>query len=49
MKGFINLRKSIIPIIDLRLKFNIEVENYTTKDTSVITINLKMIKKKLFK
>lgn len=39
MKGVINLRGKIIPVIDLRLKFGMECHAYTS-ETCVIVLNL---------
>ena len=39
IKGVINLRGQIIPIIDLRLKFGMELKEYT-KRTSIIVIEI---------
>lgn len=36
VKGVINLRGKIIPIIDLRLKFNLESEDYHSRTTIII-------------
>lgn len=36
VKGFINLRGKVVPIIDLRQRFNMEVKEYT--DTTVVII-----------
>ncbi len=39
MKGVINLRGSVLPVVDLRIKFGLpEVEN--TVDTSIIVLNI---------
>lgn len=40
IKGVINLRGKIIPIMDLRLKFSIEEKPYTDR-TSIIVIDIK--------
>ena len=37
MKGVINLRGKVIPVIDLRLKFSMQEENHT-QDTCVIVV-----------
>lgn len=37
VKGVINLRGTIVPILDLRLRFNLEAEDYT-KETVVIVV-----------
>jgi len=39
IRGFINLRGQIIPIIDLRLKFSLEFREYT-KRTSIIVVEV---------
>lgn len=39
MKGVVNLRGVIVPIIDMRLKFNLETVNYYTV-TVVIVLNI---------
>ncbi|MDR1609089.1 MAG: chemotaxis protein CheW [Deltaproteobacteria bacterium] len=40
MKGLINLRGKVIPVIDLRLKFGLEEEAYTER-TSIVVIEFK--------
>ena len=42
MKGLINLRGKVIPVIDLRLKFGLPEEQYTER-TSIIVIEFKTI------
>jgi purine-binding chemotaxis protein CheW len=42
MKGLINLRGKVIPVIDLRLKFGLPQEAYTER-TSIIVIEFKTI------
>ncbi|MDR1657172.1 MAG: chemotaxis protein CheW [Deltaproteobacteria bacterium] len=42
MKGLINLRGKVIPVIDLRLKFGLPEEAYTER-TSIIVIEFKTI------
>lgn len=39
IKGVINLRGTVIPIVDLRLKFSLEEKEYT-KETCIIVVNL---------
>lgn len=39
MKGVINLRGSVLPVIDLRLKFGMP-ENKVTVDTNIIVLNI---------
>jgi len=39
IRGFINLRGQIIPIVDLRLKFSMEFREYT-KRTSIIVVEV---------
>lgn len=39
IKGVINLRGTVIPIVDLRLKFGFEETTYT-KETCIIVVNL---------
>ncbi len=41
MKGVINLRGSVVPVVDLRLKFGME-EAETTVDTSIIVLEVNM-------
>jgi purine-binding chemotaxis protein CheW len=41
MKGVINLRGSVVPVVDLRLKFGME-EAETTVDTSIIVMEVTM-------
>ena len=41
IKGVINLRGKIIPVIDLRLKFNMEEKEYDGK-TCIIVVNLEV-------
>jgi purine-binding chemotaxis protein CheW len=41
VKGVINLRGVIIPVIDLRLKFGLEETAYT-EETCIIVVNVKM-------
>ncbi len=41
MRGVINVRGSVIPVIDLRLKFDME-EAERTIDTSIIVMNVKV-------
>lgn len=40
MKGVINLRGSVLPVIDLRLKFGMP-ENKVTVDTNIIVLNIR--------
>jgi purine-binding chemotaxis protein CheW len=40
VKGVINLRGKVIPVIDLRLKFSMEKIDYTER-TCIIVVNLK--------
>jgi len=40
MKGVINLRGKIIPVIDLRAKFQMEKTKYT-KDTCIVVVDIK--------
>ncbi|MDR2367938.1 MAG: chemotaxis protein CheW [Deltaproteobacteria bacterium] len=42
MKGLINLRGKVIPVIDLRLKFGLPEEAYTER-TSIIVIEFKTV------
>ncbi|MDR2301752.1 MAG: chemotaxis protein CheW [Deltaproteobacteria bacterium] len=42
MKGLINLRGKVIPVIDLRLKFGLPEEDYTER-TSIIVIEFKTV------
>jgi purine-binding chemotaxis protein CheW len=42
MKGLINLRGKVIPVIDLRLKFGLPEEAYTER-TSIVVIEFKTI------
>lgn len=42
MKGLINLRGKVIPVIDLRLKFGLPEETYTER-TSIIVIEFKTV------
>ncbi|MDR1871720.1 MAG: chemotaxis protein CheW [Deltaproteobacteria bacterium] len=42
MKGLINLRGKVIPVIDLRLKFGLAEEEYTER-TSIIVIEFKTV------
>jgi purine-binding chemotaxis protein CheW len=42
MKGLINLRGKVIPVIDLRLKFGLPEESYTER-TSIIVIEFKTV------
>ena len=46
VKGVINLRGKVIPILDLRLKFNIEPIEYTEK-TSIIVVDVSRAADKL--
>lgn len=39
VKGFINLRGRVVPIIDLRQRFNMEIKDYT-RTTVVIILNM---------
>ena len=39
MKGVINLRGNVLPVIDLRIKFGLK-ENETTVDTSIIVLSI---------
>lgn len=39
MKGVINLRGMVLPVVDARLKFNMEVQEYTT-NTCIIVMDL---------
>jgi len=39
MKGVINLRGTVLPVVDLRLKFGL-AENETTVDTSIIVLSI---------
>ena len=39
VKGIINLRGKIIPIVDVRLRFNMEEKEYTTR-TCIIVVNI---------
>jgi len=41
VKGVINLRGKIIPVIDLRLKFKLPTQDYNER-TSIVVINLKI-------
>ncbi len=41
MRGVINLRGSVVPVIDLRLKFGLHMAD-TTKDTSIIVLEIRM-------
>lgn len=41
LKGIINLRGNILPVVDTRIKFGMEEANYTSR-TRVIVINLKL-------
>ncbi len=47
VKGVINLRGKIIPVIDLRLKFNLE-EMTNNDRTSIVIINFEQNEKKMF-
>jgi len=47
VKGVINLRGKIIPVIDLRLKFKLPTQDYTER-TSIVVINLKSQNTELF-
>jgi len=40
IKGVINLRGKVIPVIDLRLKFGLQQANYT-KETCIIVVDMK--------
>ncbi|MDR2406309.1 MAG: chemotaxis protein CheW [Deltaproteobacteria bacterium] len=40
LKGVINLRGQVIPVVDLRLKFNLPEEEYTER-TSIIVVEVK--------
>jgi purine-binding chemotaxis protein CheW len=42
MKGLINLRGKVVPVIDLRLKFGLQESNYDER-TSIIVIEFKSI------
>ncbi len=46
VKGVINLRGKIIPVIDLRLKFGFEEQDYDER-TSIIVVELETEKKKI--
>jgi len=39
MKGVINLRGTVLPVVDLRLKFSLP-ENEITVDTNIIVLNI---------
>lgn len=41
MKGVINLRGSVLPVVDLRIKFGLP-EKETTVDTSIIVISIEL-------
>lgn len=41
MKGVINLRGSVLPVVDLRIKFGLP-ETEITKDTCIIVLNIDM-------
>jgi len=41
MKGVINLRGTVLPVVDLRIKFNLP-EKETTVDTSIIVLNINL-------
>jgi len=47
VKGVINLRGKIIPVIDLRLKFKLPTQDYNER-TSIVVINLKSQNTELF-
>ena len=47
VKGIINLRGRIIPLIDLRLKFGMEEKNYTER-TSIVIIKFMLNDKMVF-
>ncbi len=41
VKGVINLRGKVVPVIDLRLKFNVEAKE-NTEETCIIVINIEI-------
>lgn len=47
MKGVMNLRGSVLPVIDLRIKFGMPEEEIT-KDTCVIVLNIVMEDERVF-
>lgn len=47
LKGVINLRGRVIPVVDLRLKFNLEAEGYTER-TCIIVVEITAADRRCF-
>jgi purine-binding chemotaxis protein CheW len=47
LKGVINLRGTVLPVVDLRIKFGLP-EKDTTVDTSIIVLNIMMNEESVF-
>ena len=47
IKGVINLRDQVIPVMDLRLRFGMEAQEYTER-TCIVVLEMEMPEKKIF-